>query len=181
MLQLFEEEAKIKTRLETAKGSSAILLHQELDNLRELMAGDELADAVLALREGRPTTLEALHVIAQLDAEPAASGAVIRSDTRLEKLGIQRAGLTRRVFFVDYGFHQDNGFMLITQDDDISFFWTNATAQEIGKWKETWLAHQPETPAPASSGDAESYYPLLRDEEELEAALELLSRISATE
>jgi hypothetical protein len=172
--QLFGEESNLKRRLETAEGAAAIVLHQQLDSLRELMAKDQLADAVLALREGRPTTLEALQAAAQLDVEPASIGASIRSDTRLENLALQRAGPKRRIFFVDYGFHQDNGFMLVALDDQVRFFWTNVTTQEAAAWKAMWLVDQPPE-TPISPGGAVPYHPRLREEES--SALEFLSRL----
>ena len=174
--KLFEEEESIKKRLEASEGASAIVLHQQLDSLREVMAKDELADAVLALREGRPTTLEALKATAQMDAEPASIGAIIRTDTRLEKLGLHRAGPKRQVFFVDYGFHDDAGFVLVALGDEVSFYWTSVSLQEATEWKESWLAQQPpETPTSPGADGPEPYYPRLRDEED--AALALLSRL----
>lgn len=178
---LFDEEISLREQLDTADGASLIILHQQLENLRARMALDELADAVLALREGRPTTLEALQTIAQKDAAPASSSALIRSDTRLEKLGLHRAGPTRRVFFVDYGFHKGDAFALVALGADIKFVWLKTTILEIAKWRDHWLTHrspEPETPGSLEEEDdgPEQYNPRLREGED--AGLSWLSRLA---
>lgn len=178
---LFDEEISLKRRLNTAEGASFVMLHQQLESLRARMALDELADAVLALREGRPTTLEALQAIAQKDAAPASSSALIRSDTRLEKLGLHRAGPPRRVFFVDYGFHQGHAFVLFALGADINFIWLNTTIRDIAWWREHWLRHRtPELESPTSFEEEddvpEQYNPSLRNDED--AGLSWLSRLA---
>jgi hypothetical protein len=176
---LFDEERKIKQRLESAEGASVAMLHQQLEGLRDRMEEDELADAVLALREGRPTTLEVLHAAAQRDAEPASSGALLRTDTRVEKLGLHRQGPPRRVFFVDYGFYVGNSFIVVTDGDGLDFLWLNITPQQAARWKADWLTdRQPDPESPVSPGEATTkrYDPELRDGED--AALDWLSRLA---
>jgi hypothetical protein len=176
---LFDEERKIKQRLESAEGASVAMLHQQLEGLRDRMEEDELADAVLALREGRPTTLEALHAAAQRDAEPASSGALLRTDTRVEKLGLHRQGPPRRVFFVDYGFYVGNSFIVVTDGDGLDFLWLNITPQQAAQWKADWLTdRQPDPESPVSPGEATTkrYDPELRDGED--AALDWMSRLA---
>ncbi|KAK4031673.1 CHAT domain-containing protein [Parachaetomium inaequale] len=174
---LFDEEREIKKRLDTVAGASTVMLHQQLATLRERMAQDELADAVLALREGRPTRLEALQAVAQKDAGPSSSGALVKTDTRMESLGLHGAGPPRRVFFVDYGFHHGRGFIVVALGDDINAVPIDVTVQDAAAWKEVWLEHRPPSPvSPGEEAGPERYDPLLRDQED--GALAWLARLA---
>ncbi|KAK4097191.1 hypothetical protein N658DRAFT_510599 [Parathielavia hyrcaniae] len=174
---LFEEESSIMERLNSAKGTTLVVLRQRLERLRERMEKDELADAILALREARPTTLEALLAVTQTEEEPASSGASVRSSTRIENPDLRRAQPPRRVLFVDYGFHQGKGFIVVTDGNRPNSLWVNVTIQEASRWKEDWLAPRPPDSVMSPAGAAaERYDPFLRDEED--AALGWLSRLA---
>jgi hypothetical protein len=174
---LFDEEEKIKQRFDSSEGASVAMLYRQLESLRDRMEENDLADAVLALREGRPTTLEALHAAAQRDAEPASSGSLLRTDTRVEKLGLHRQGPPRRVFFVDYGFYIGNSFIVVTDGDGLDFLWLNVTLQEAAQWKADWLTdRRPESPVSPGEETTKRYDPELRDGED--AALDWLCRLA---
>ncbi|RYO86956.1 hypothetical protein DL766_005561 [Monosporascus sp. MC13-8B] len=174
--ELFDEETDLRGRLDTAEGASKVMLHEQLDALRGRMSQDELADAVLALREGRPTTIEALQTIAQKDSELLSVDGPMKTCLRSEEFGLRRSEARRRVFFVDYGFHQDSGFVLVAFGNTVNFSWTKVSVHEAAKWKSDWLAHQePETPLSAAQADQDPYSPRLLDGED--AALTWLSRL----
>ncbi|RYP26744.1 hypothetical protein DL768_011579 [Monosporascus sp. mg162] len=174
--ELFDEETDLQGRLDTAEGASKVMLYEKLDALRERMSQDVLADAFLALREGRPTTIEALQTIAQMDSELRSVGGPMKICLRSEEFALRRSEARRRVFFVDYGFHQDSGFVLIAFDSTVTFSWTKVSVHEAAKWKSDWLAHQePETPLSAAQADQDPYNPQLLDGED--AALAWLSRL----
>lgn len=176
--QLFDLERILEQRLDSADGASILLCHRLLQSVRELMEQNELADAILALREGRPTTLEALQAVAQKDAEHASRGILLRTtDTRVENLDPSTVRLPRRVLFVDYGFHRGECFIVITDGDELEFVWVNVTAQEASQWKEDWLTDRPpDSPILPEEEGTKRYDPWLRAGEDV--ALDWLSRLA---
>ncbi|RYP02971.1 hypothetical protein DL765_010641 [Monosporascus sp. GIB2] len=178
--ELFDEETDLQGKIDTAEGSSKVMLYEQLDALRGRMSQDELADAVLALREGRPTTIEALQTIAQKDSELLSVDGPMKTCLRSEEAALRRSEARRRVFFVDYGFYQNSGFVLVASDNTVDFSWTKVSVHEAAEWKSDWLAPQepespPESPPSAAQADPDQYPPRLLDGED--AALAWLSRL----
>jgi hypothetical protein len=143
--QLFKEEETLRQRIAASEGPSRIFLHKQLTQLHEQMLQNSLADAVLALREGRPTTLNTLNEIAGQDVG------------RSPLVGARHANTPeycqRRVVFVDYVFVSDNAYALVDVDRRIEYSRVEASKQQISAWKDKWLTPRPPTAADDEEDD----------------------------